>query len=145
MIDLTTHMAGHIDWMGAQNTGTLPRLQVAAERQLATLNGSIIGSRMQSSRLNPNNRAPRGASMINGAAGVPGIVHGIRMNTIAEVREEPETGEKYLVGLANARVPYLGDGSMSPIGPDDSASQIGGPRRLPVGPRRPGDRNPGFW
>lgn len=75
-------------------------------------------------------------------------VHGVRMNTLAEVYEDPEDGSHYMLGMGGARIPVAGvpQPSASTVLPDDSASQVGGRPPGFVTPwSNDAARDEGFW
>ena len=168
MIDLIAHMISKIDWMGSRNSGTLARAAAASNDQMmrqqqslgpvarSKLNPLIAASRMDPSRLGGGSAyqmsSVGGSEMHIGRRNIPGT----RADTLGGVYQD-EHGY-FARGYGGARVPLgnlnvLGDISEAPLEPDDSASQIGGPRR--VGPsgmgatrgggRTHGDKGPGFW
>lgn len=154
MLDLTTVLLAKMDWMGATNSGSLLRMYAEEqEREMQRL--GPIGSRVAASavipptatKFNPSNFGASTKAMDPSGIGnsdTQRFVPGVRMNTVAGFFEEE--GKWYRHGMGGARVPvpteeaaklglmpaieeeHVDDGLGSEfiLGPDDSASQIGG-------------------
>ena len=168
MVNLTAEMLIKINWLGAQNDGTLLRgarfqqeQQIRQQQSLPPMARSRINQIFPASRM--NSRA--GGSTVTGGLGASetylGVrtIHGTRARTQAEVYED-EFGNRYAKGMGGARIPVpdqslTGAGNLGVIDdsgevvPDDSASQVGVRKvKTAMGGRSRGmhdDKPPGFW
>ncbi|EXJ78294.1 hypothetical protein A1O3_09455 [Capronia epimyces CBS 606.96] len=170
MLDIAVHMLSKIDFIGMQNVGTQARRDAEEEqrrRQLQESLGPKGKSILQAptrigvasvSRFHPgslvNNHLSTGAGGGTGGGGssthiaptVKPPVHGVRMNTIAEVFEDSDG--RYMLGMGGARIPVAGEPqpSSSTVMPDDSASQVGGrPPAFYTTWSTDSHRGDGFW
>jgi len=149
MLGLVTCMVERIDWMGASNIGSLPRLDQETIVRQAQFGHSVAPAQsrlLAPSKIITASKINRGTTLLNAEGTAP--VHGIRMNTVAEVREDAQG--QYRIGIGGARIPVAPEDEIPTevIAPDDSASQVGGSRRSRFSrpTAGPGTYKPqGFW
>lgn len=156
MLDTTVQMVSRIDFVGLHNFGTQERLDVEEHEHQRKLQDSL-GPAARSALLIPTgvpgssvSGFPTGSRVHTGTVMVMPLVPGVRMNTHADRMLGPD-GKEFLRGMGGAMVPIAeleeGASSSQTIGPDDSASQVGGPShpRFQVTGMRGVQREPGFW
>lgn len=134
MLDSAVTMVSKIDFLGMHNFGTQPRLQVEETERLKAIQASLgpVGKsalplvQAAASKITSGsfvNHAGQGGSSDMGSGNIP--VHGVRMNTLAEIVENPD-GFRYALGMGGAKVPVnQSQISSRTVMPDDSASQAG--------------------
>lgn len=172
LIDLVVKVLNKIDYMGFHNRGTVCRQaeeQARREQSYAPTLQTAYRPIAPASHYVPSSTrqfGPAGTRMLPPGLMSSGIrselpsegikpVPGTRMNSRAEIVQD-ENGNVYQIGLGGAKVPVVGAAawnlqniSEEAIGPDDSASQAGGPRRFQStgqGPWNvPNTRGAGFW
>lgn len=160
LLNAALRQVDKMDWVGMYNYGSVRhKKDLEAQRKYdlaATIPPAAAASRYARPMPMPpaglNIAGPRtvAASRMASASqyGGPTLpIQGIRMNTMAEVWQDPD-GALYRIGIGNARIPL---GNEDPTGsgdrdvlPDDSASQAGGTRRVR---QMAGlnDKPPDFW
>ncbi|EXJ88378.1 hypothetical protein A1O1_05308 [Capronia coronata CBS 617.96] len=171
LLDIAVHMLSKIDFVGMHNFGTQLRLDVEEERRRKQLEASL-GPKGKSilhaptrigvppvSRLHHPNPASHMSGAGAGAGGggfgsasqiattIKPPVHGVRLNTVAEVFEDVD-GSRYMLGMGGARIPVAEEAlpSASTVMPDDSASQVGGRQAKFYAPwSAESPRIDGFW
>ncbi|KIX01571.1 uncharacterized protein Z518_09297 [Rhinocladiella mackenziei CBS 650.93] len=161
MLEVAVQMISRIDFVGMRNFGTQERLDMEEEERRRNLEASLgpAGKTVLQaptllhsgsvSRLHPPASPSHALARANSrltSANIP--VHGVRMNTVAEIVQAPD-GSRYARGIGGARVPVAEEvlSSSRTVAPEDSASQVGGPGRTSFysswsqGP----NRGAGFW
>jgi hypothetical protein len=171
MLDTTLHVLSKLDFMGMDNFGTLRRLdaETAERRRHLALSLGPAGQTVLQVPVAPKTLRTVAPSMSRYHSGesashftataVPAPIPGVRMNTTAEIVQNPD-GSRYALGMGGARIPLADDDVVPPrdghasLMPDDSASQIGGvgprpqPQPSPFQPpwlRMSGPKATGFW
>lgn len=122
MLDLVSHIISKIDWAGVHNNGTLLR-NLQEEHNLAV--------RIANTTAPGTQPTPSFAGMTStaGASAIRSEIHGIRINTRAELGCDAD-GKPVLIGMGGAMIPIpaVEDESNLPaseLAPNDSASNIG--------------------
>lgn len=147
MLDLVSYMVSKIDWAGINNNGTFLRIMQEEHDLSARIATTIPGTRP----------APSFAGMTSTAAGggaaVRSEIHGIRINTKAEIGCDAD-GKPVLIGMGGAMIPIPATEdelivAARELVPNDSASNVGVGLQTYVPSaafaRRPAPRGPNFW
>lgn len=142
-----------MNFVGSATRGTLIRITAADQQRQDDLISRLppsMGARYQghSSRIVPV--AQSGIETTRGGAttATTQLPPGIWAKSVAQLRHDRITGERYMIGINGARIPVTGDESRSSsreVLPDDSASQIGTARRQVRGSVFADDKGEGFW
>lgn len=171
LLDVAMHMVSKLDFIGMNNFGTLPRLNAEHQERARTLQASL-GPKAKTVLQIPTLITSPSANRQHHTAGVSVIhkqqsgagaasrltamnmpVHGVRMNTVAEIVEAPD-GTRYARGMGGAKIPVAQElgWTSDTVEPDDSASQVGGPGLMggthvasPLSGTKNSNRRVGFW
>ena len=121
MLDLVSHVVSKIDWVGVNNNGTLLRAMQENHDLAARVATTVVpGNRHLPASVTgmPSTASPGTATQTD--------VHGIRMNTTAEMGRDAD-GKPVFIGMGGAMIPIPDDLQIptKELAPDDSASNVG--------------------
>jgi hypothetical protein len=148
MLDIVSHIVSKIDWVGINNNGTLLRIIQEEQERSARIASTLPGTHPTPSFAGMTSTAAGGATAIRSN------LHGIRMNTRAEVGYDADRNPVF-IGMGGAQIPIAATEEelnvpASELAPKDSASNVGVGNAQTYVPnaayaRGQAARGPNFW